>query len=543
MEVGVVASVARDVPLETNPVTPNVEMNWAAIAALVHQVPKTFRDPSFSHSGLSVSRVVTAPDPLGELQKVRGWQKQLEAIIDELVGTHHGSLTKSINNYAEIVGLFEANKKNVASLRSNLAESKRRLLTGQDNTKKSTRAPDELWRQTLVSRELGEKLAGLEALTGVGQKVRDLLAAKQYAAAVTAVLGANEKINATEYDAVAPALVDLSREIHATTELIRQKVRKEIGKIVFACDLECRRSSSSTITPTPKLENGCGFLSGQNLDTKHTQTNLAALISCVTRLGDQHRVFQSLLTCVFREVRVATQTQLLFCERNRDEIYLEIARAAAAAASVCEAPTTELFAFTLDVDDGKVSALQTPSELALDFVVAHLCGVCDAVLRNCETLDQELDSSSFRGSKTSNVSLSFAAAAANALRTTLPKVLRALVTTNPLCVGELGSEGSSGGNQSWWSVAEKKNEDAPEKTRVQTASHLLPADARPFVFSNSDATKSSSVSSDTYDFSQSVRVTGRSLRREFGWSATERIFGTEPVTNLLRRVESAVAKG
>ena len=539
MEVGVVASVARDVPLETNPVTPNVEMNWAAIAALVHQVPKTFRDPSFSHSGLSVSRVVTAPDPLGELQKVRGWQTQLEAIIDELVGTHHGSLTKSINNYAEIVGLFEANKKNVASLRSNLAESKRRLLTGQDNTKNNTRAPDELWRQTLVSRELGEKLAGLEALTGVGQKVRDLLAAKQYAAAVTAVLSANKKINATEYDAVAPALVDLSREIHATTELIRQKVRKEIGKIVFACDLECRRSSSSTITPTPKLENGCGFLSGQNLDTKHTQTNLAALISCVTRLGDQHRVFQSLLTCVFREVRVATQTQLLFCERNRDEIYLEIARAAAAAASVWEAPTTEFFDFTLDVDDGKTGALSPPSELALDFVVAHLCGVCAEVLGNCETLDQELSSLKSDGP----FSFSFTAAAANALQTTLPKVLRALVTTNPLCVGELGSEGSSGGNQSWWSVAEKKNEDAPEKTRVQTASHLLPADARPFVFSNSDATKSSSVSSDTYDFSQSVRVTGRSLRREFGWSATERIFGTEPVTNLLRRVESAVAKG
>ena len=89
------------------------DLNWVAIHALVQEIPKTFRDPSFSNSGHQISRVITASDPARELEQVKAWQTSLEGIVNELVGTHHGSLSRSIKNYAEIVQLFEVNRANV----------------------------------------------------------------------------------------------------------------------------------------------------------------------------------------------------------------------------------------------------------------------------------------------------------------------------------------------------------------------------------------------------------------------------------------------
>ena len=35
------------------------DLNWVAIHALVQEIPKTFRDPSFSNSGHQISRAVS----------------------------------------------------------------------------------------------------------------------------------------------------------------------------------------------------------------------------------------------------------------------------------------------------------------------------------------------------------------------------------------------------------------------------------------------------------------------------------------------------
>ena len=110
------------------------DLNWAAIHALVQEIPKTFRDPSFSNSGHQISRVVTASDPARELEQVKAWQTSLEGIVDELVGTHHGSLSRSIKNYAEIVQLFEVNRANVDTTRAVLNEGRARLVSETNAT-------------------------------------------------------------------------------------------------------------------------------------------------------------------------------------------------------------------------------------------------------------------------------------------------------------------------------------------------------------------------------------------------------------------------
>ena len=55
-------------------------MNWAAIHALVQEIPKTFRDPSFSNSGRQISLVVTASDPARELEQVKAVAEQRAAV-------------------------------------------------------------------------------------------------------------------------------------------------------------------------------------------------------------------------------------------------------------------------------------------------------------------------------------------------------------------------------------------------------------------------------------------------------------------------------
>ena len=157
------------------------KMNWAAIHALVQEIPKTFRDPSFSNSGRQISRVVTASDPARELEQVKAWQTSLEGIVDELVGTHHGSLSRSIKNYAEIVQLFEVNRANVDTTRAVLNEGRARLVSETNATAGKVR---ETWRRTLVNREVARKLADLERLTRLPGTARAGVAAGAFDTAV-----------------------------------------------------------------------------------------------------------------------------------------------------------------------------------------------------------------------------------------------------------------------------------------------------------------------------------------------------------------------
>ena len=188
------------------------DLNWVAIHALVQEIPKTFRDPSFSNSGHQISRVITASDPARELEQVKAWQTSLEGIVDELVGTHHGSLSRSIKNYAEIVQLFEVNRANVDTTRALLNEGKTRLVSraGRDAKVRDT------WRRTLVGREVARKLADLERLTRLPGTARACVAAGDFETAVALIERANAHLRAPAARDARAALADVRRECAAT---------------------------------------------------------------------------------------------------------------------------------------------------------------------------------------------------------------------------------------------------------------------------------------------------------------------------------------
>ena len=206
--------VVSDAPAAPpGPRAADLKLNWAAIHALVQEIPKTFRDPSFSNSGRQISRVVTASDPARELEQVKAWQTSLEGIVDELVGTHHGSLSRSIKNYAEIVQLFEVNRANVDTTRAVLNEGRARLVSETNATAEKVR---ETWRRTLVSREVARKLADLERLTRLPGTARACVAAGDFENAVALIERANAMLRAPAARDARAALADVRRECAAT---------------------------------------------------------------------------------------------------------------------------------------------------------------------------------------------------------------------------------------------------------------------------------------------------------------------------------------
>ena len=217
------------------------KMNWAAIHALVQEIPKTFRDPSFSNSGRQISRVVTASDPARELEQVKAWQTSLEGIVDELVGTHHGSLSRSIKNYAEIVQLFEVNRANVDTTRAVLNEGRARLVSETNATAEKVR---ETWRRTLVNREVARKLADLERLTRLPGTARACVAAGDFENAVALIERANAMLRAPaarDARAAPPTCAASARR----RDLAHAAMAREIGHVVFCCDAPCRRDAAN----------------------------------------------------------------------------------------------------------------------------------------------------------------------------------------------------------------------------------------------------------------------------------------------------------
>lgn len=540
--------------LEGGDALPKVELNWASIHALVQEVPKQFRDPGFSNSGNQIGRVVTAADPAHELTQVKNWQLSLEEIIDQLVGTHGGSFSRSINNYSTIVGRFEVTKKNVDSLRLKLKESMKRLVGGND-VNDNPKHPVNVWKQTLILKELAVKLSNLEQLTKVPTQVRELIKVGEYELAVEKIVECVQKINGSEYRCVHSALRDLSREIGATTELIRDTIKKEIGKLLFACGLPCRKSRKGERARGYENFANCGFLvqSSSDVNEKTLATEnpvtekLTKLITCLTRLGDEQRVFNSLHASVCSELWILTHEQLLFCQRNVRVIRVE----SNSGNNVTDAQNApDEIEATLDAslfeEDAAVGDSGAPLR-ALECITTHVCSVTETVLGNLQTLDALL-------AHEDDLKISFATAGRDALQSSIQCTLQSLIASPDTMVGGFDTHSltqASGTTDSWWQLKPNgATTRAGEENKIDPSANVR----RPFVFGAEKhagfdekgyrglGTEPRHGGTSGFDLDNSVRtvqVTARALREEFGWASDESIFDFQSVADLLRSIENA----
>jgi hypothetical protein len=472
------------------------DLNWAAIHALVQEIPKTFRDPSFSNSGHQISRVVTASDPARELEQVKAWQFSLEGIVDELVGTHHGSLSRSIKNYAKIVHLFEVNRANVDTTRAVLNEGRARLVSDARRDEKVVSA----WRRALVGREVARKLADLERMTRVPGTARACVAAGDFETAVALINQSNAELSAPTLETIQTALADVRRECAATEAYAREKIIREIGRIVFCCDAPCRRDAarvrasadgdvsnealfeesarvnvSSSREPNARNEiesSPMPFATTAEKD-KNARDAIARLVECAARLGAPglDRALEGLRLCVSREIWTLIAEQIAYCATRADDL-----EAAARVANEAENEATReaesediredanLAANLVFADDaGTDGVFQTPARClvaATDILAKHLCALVRSVLANLNALDLELKTrTSFTRDGVSETErakeLSFAARARETLRLALPPALDGLGRTPRLCEGLEGLVGANEKNAArdagaWW---------------------------------------------------------------------------------------------
>jgi hypothetical protein len=188
--------------------------------------------------------VLNARDPLGALAQLREWQSTLEGAVDEVVGTHHNSFSRSIQNYADIVHLFEDSRHNVSSLRAMFDETQTRLAAGVDQRG----AVETAWCQSVVLQELTKRLDEIERLTRVPEKIRSLLSNGQHLPAVELAVKSCSNWTSPEYAMVDVALQDLRRECTACREIVRNQVHSELDKTIFCRQLKCRRTSETLLT-------------------------------------------------------------------------------------------------------------------------------------------------------------------------------------------------------------------------------------------------------------------------------------------------------
>ena len=456
--------VVSDAPAAPpGPRAADLNLNWAAIHALVQEIPKTFRDPSFSNSGRQISRVVTASDPARELEQVKAWQTSLEGIVDELVGTHHGSLSRSIKNYAEIVQLFEVNRANVDTTRAVLNEGRARLVSELNATTEKVR---ETWRRTLVGREVARKLADLERLTRLPGTARACVAAGDFETAVALIERANAHLRAPAARDARAALADVRRECAATETFAHAAMAREIGHVVFCCDAPCRRDAANVgrslteirADATTEKDGAVPFATFPS-GNETRRAIVARLVGCAARLGAPGlaRALESLRRSVAGEIWTLLAEQIAHGAERADDLEAAARREAsreddekkkarassdAAGEDVGAVDADDVFADgVFEADDGEEEVPPRGARSApgiLGVLAAHVCALARAVLANMRALDAEL---ALVAGATFETFETFAARARETLRAALPLALGGLARAPRLCEGLEGLEG------------------------------------------------------------------------------------------------------
>jgi hypothetical protein len=359
----------------------------------------------------------------------------------------------------------------------------------------------ETWRRTLVGREVARKLADLERMTRVPGTARACVAAGDFETAVALINQSNAELSAPTLETIQTALADVRRECAATEAYAREKIIREIGRIVFCCDAPCRRDAARvrasadgdvsnealfeesarvnvSSSREPNARNDAESSPMPFATTAEKETNardaIARLVECAARLGAPglDRALEGLRLCVSREIWTLIAEQIAYCATRADDLEAAARRANEASEATREAESEDiredanLAANLVFADDaGTDGVFQTPARClvaATDILAKHLCALVRSVLANLSALDLELKTrTSFTRDGVSETErakeLSFAARARETLRLALPPALDGLGRTPRLCEGLEGLVGADGAKKNaardagaWW---------------------------------------------------------------------------------------------
>ena len=247
------------------------EVEWEAIRAAQETVPETFTDPAF-RSTHHVSEIINSDDASGDLEHIRGWQRTLEGIVDDVVAAYHSSFSLSIKKHAQIVKLFEEGEQNLLSVRNLMNSARERLTLGAE----SEHVPvEKVWLRALVLRELAQGLDEIGHLTQVPDRIRALLSLGLYSSAVELSCEVHSILDASALVDVGVPGRDLRRECLESTEMIREHLHSELIRCVFCRDFHSRKNGAASLSERKSAQPGSAMRASSKVTCKPSDYQVA----------------------------------------------------------------------------------------------------------------------------------------------------------------------------------------------------------------------------------------------------------------------------
>ncbi|KAK3232528.1 hypothetical protein Dsin_004409 [Dipteronia sinensis] len=139
-----------------------IDENWAAA-----------RFDSLPH----VVHILTSKDREGDVKVLKEQNDVIEEVVDEVVHAYHSGFNKAIQNYSQILRLFSESTESVKVLKVDLADAKKCLGTRNKQL-------HQLWYRSVTLRHIISLLDQIEGIAKVPARIENLIAEKQFYAAV-----------------------------------------------------------------------------------------------------------------------------------------------------------------------------------------------------------------------------------------------------------------------------------------------------------------------------------------------------------------------
>ncbi|KAF6140233.1 hypothetical protein GIB67_000281 [Kingdonia uniflora] len=213
-----------------------------------------------------VVHILTSKDREGEVQLLKEQSEIVEEVVDEVVHAYHSGFNKAIQNYSQILRLFSESAESIAVLKVDLAEAKKFL--GSRN-----KQLHQLWYRSVTLRHIISLLDQIEGVAKVPARIENLIAERQYYAAVQLHAQSTFMLEKEGLQAVG-ALQDVRSELTKLRGVLFYKVLEDLHSHLYN-----KGDYSSAITSIDERDDevpttGAGALSMSNSQPLSRRTRL-----------------------------------------------------------------------------------------------------------------------------------------------------------------------------------------------------------------------------------------------------------------------------
>ncbi|PIA37215.1 hypothetical protein AQUCO_03000065v1 [Aquilegia coerulea] len=172
-----------------------------------------------------VVHLLTSKERETEVQFLKEQSDIIEEVVDEVVHAYHSGFNKAIQNYSQILRLFSESTESISVLKVDLAEAKK--LLGARN-----KQLHQLWYRSVTLRHIISLLDQIEGIAKVPARIENLIAEKQFYAAVQLHVQSTLMLEREGLQAVG-ALQDVRSELSKLRGVLFYKVLEDLHSHLY----------------------------------------------------------------------------------------------------------------------------------------------------------------------------------------------------------------------------------------------------------------------------------------------------------------------